>query len=160
MTSYTAVGTAQNPSVTVSFKMDITTYGPHNGIFITSGIQQGTNYQGFLAANTGQPMITNATTPLPAITGPSFGGSGGNLSVTGSQTGRTTAKPEGDKLNISARSRSNSRSRPNSPTFRFGRESPPDEFIGPDDFKVNTFEDVSYLILVRLPRNISDSFLV
>ncbi|KAE9554404.1 hypothetical protein FO519_002396 [Halicephalobus sp. NKZ332] len=141
MAAYTAVGTAQSPSVTVSFKMDITTYGPHNGIFITSGIQQGTNFQGFVATNHGQNMITNAVTPIPAITAPGFGGSGGNLSILGSQSGRTTVKPDGDKLNVSTRSRSTSRSRPTSPAFRFGRESPPDEFIGPDDFKVNTFED-------------------
>jgi hypothetical protein len=39
-----SAGTGQ-PFMTVSFKMDITTSGTHNGLFITTGIQNGQNAQ-------------------------------------------------------------------------------------------------------------------
>uniref|UniRef100_A0AC34R3Z0 Uncharacterized protein n=1 Tax=Panagrolaimus sp. JU765 TaxID=591449 RepID=A0AC34R3Z0_9BILA len=127
--------------------MDITTYGPHNGIFITSGIQQGVNnipFQGFVAAaHTQGNAITGTTNAVPAITGAGFGGS--TLSIPGSQTGRTTFKPESDRLDAPARSRSTSRSRPTTPAQNFGRDSPPDEFIVPEKLELNTFSQDPYV---------------
>lgn len=137
MTSYTTV-----PSMTVNFKMNITTYGPHNGIFITSGIQQGTSAAGFFAAHA-TPTGAIVTAPsIPAIQEIPSSLRGSTMSVGGIGTsGRTTAA---DKLNLSSRSRSTSRSRPTTPLIDFtGRDSPPDEFISPEKVKLNVFNEVS-----------------
>uniref|UniRef100_A0A914PF49 Uncharacterized protein n=1 Tax=Panagrolaimus davidi TaxID=227884 RepID=A0A914PF49_9BILA len=121
--------------------MNITTYGPHNGIFITSGIQQGTSGAGFFAAHT-TPSGTIIAPSIPAIQElpPSLRGS--SVSVGGVGSGRTTIV-KGDKLDLS-RSRSTSRSRPSSPLIDFyggGRDSPPDEFIEPEKVKLNVFNE-------------------
>uniref|UniRef100_A0AC35GU87 Uncharacterized protein n=1 Tax=Panagrolaimus sp. PS1159 TaxID=55785 RepID=A0AC35GU87_9BILA len=141
MTSYTAIGGGQTPSMTVNFKMNITTYGPHNGIFITSGIQQGTSGAGFFAAHT-TPSGTIIAPSIPAIQELPTSLRGSSVSVGGVGSGRTTIV-KGDKLDFS-RSRSTSRSRPSSPLIDFyggGRDSPPDEFIEPEKVKLNVFNE-------------------
>uniref|UniRef100_A0A914YLU1 Uncharacterized protein n=1 Tax=Panagrolaimus superbus TaxID=310955 RepID=A0A914YLU1_9BILA len=148
MASYTAVGGGQTPSMTVNFKMNITTYGPHNGIFITSGIQQGTSTAGFFAAHTTPNGTVFAAPSIPAIQEIPSSLRGSSISVGGGAplggSGRTTIV-KGDKFDLS-RSRSTSRSRPSSPLINFyggGRDSPPDEFIEPQNVKLNVFNEVS-----------------
>jgi hypothetical protein len=61
--------------MTVSFKMDITTSGTHNGLFITTGIQNGGNTQmkqfGFIQPNqlsmNTPAAISLAPTPMPQL---------------------------------------------------------------------------------------------
>lgn len=70
------------PVMTVAFKMEITTSGAHNGLFITTGIQNGANVQmkqfGFVQPNqqlTNIPQLaigpTTTPTPVPFVTQPS-----------------------------------------------------------------------------------------
>ena len=61
----------QNGFMTVSFKMDITTNGSHNGILITTGIQNGQNAKlqqfGFIQPNSqmAQEAISGSLMSLP-----------------------------------------------------------------------------------------------
>lgn len=59
----------QNGFMTVSFKMDITTNGSHNGLLITTGIQNGNNTKlqqfGFVQPNMAQNAISGSMMSLP-----------------------------------------------------------------------------------------------
>uniref|UniRef100_A0A914DGS1 Uncharacterized protein n=1 Tax=Acrobeloides nanus TaxID=290746 RepID=A0A914DGS1_9BILA len=150
MTNINGLGPPQ-PSMTVSYKMDITTYGTHNGVFITTGIQSGgangVSPWGYFHAQqypngaaitqvtgAGQPMIQ--APPITPMPNQGFGGS--TLNVSGASTTRSQPQIAGTSRSRSG-SRSRSRSRPGSPDFD---DSPPDEFLQPEKVQLNVFNPV------------------